>query len=160
MSCASRSTREHKTPGIQEERPEIARIHAITDRKRHLLAGCQTPESTISLCAYGVKAADAGPRHAGERARRPPCAYHFPFSPPWLSQMQWSKAEEKIRGYHSLSFRQTVPRRPLRWWGVHATLPCTPQPNEQPRCETGKMAAGVTGLPLICGDLCQFPTIG
>ena len=36
---------------------------------------------------------------------------------------------------------QTVPRRPILWWGVHATLPCKPQPDEKPRCETGKMAA-------------------
>jgi hypothetical protein len=36
---------------------------------------------------------------------------------------------------------QTVLPLPLLWWGVRATLPCKPQPNEKRRCETEKVAA-------------------
>jgi len=35
---------------------------------------------------------------------------------------------------------QTVPPLPLLWWGVRATLPCKPHPNEEPRRETEKAA--------------------
>jgi integrase/recombinase XerD len=42
---------------------------------------------------------------------------------------------------------QTVPPLPLLWWGVRPTLPCKPQPNERPRCETKK--ATVRAL-LVC----------
>ena len=33
---------------------------------------------------------------------------------------------------------QTVPSRPLLWWGVRTTLPCKPQPDEEPRRENEK----------------------
>jgi hypothetical protein len=47
----------------------------------------------------------------------------------------------------SMSTSQTVPPLPLLWWGVRPTLPCKPQPNEKPRCETKK--ATVRAL-LVC----------
>src|SRR5262249_14261880 len=47
----------------------------------------------------------------------------------------------RYRWRNAAMLMQTVPRRPLLWWGVHATLPCKPQPNEKPRCEIGRMAA-------------------
>src|SRR6266702_5975500 len=35
---------------------------------------------------------------------------------------------------------QTVPPLPLLWWGVRATLPCKPHPNEEPHHKTEKAA--------------------
>ena len=46
----------------------------------------------------------------GELTRLPPCASHFPFSPPGLSQITWSKSVEKGRGYYKLGPQATL------WW--------------------------------------------
>jgi hypothetical protein len=44
---------------------------------------------------------------------------------------QREKVTQSIRAIsHAYHFVQTVPSPPLLWWGVHATLPCKPQPNE------------------------------
>lgn len=43
-------------------------------------------------------------------------------------------------GRQSSILGQTVPPLPLRWWGVRATLPCKPQPNEEPRRENERAA--------------------
>src|SRR5712692_5658365 len=41
---------------------------------------------------------------------------------------------------HVSSAGQTVPSLPLLWWGVHPTLPCKPQSNEEPRRKNEKVA--------------------
>jgi hypothetical protein len=37
---------------------------------------------------------------------------------------------------------QTVPPLPLLWWGVRATLPCKPHPNEEPHRKTKRRPRG------------------
>ena len=44
----------------------------------------------------------------GELTRLPPCASHFPFSPPGLSQITWSTSVEKGRGYYKLGPQATL----------------------------------------------------
>jgi hypothetical protein len=73
------------------------------------------------IMSYGEKAANAGPRHAGELARLPLFASHLPFSPPWLSQIKLSKSVEKVRGYNTRSLLQCLSAsrcaQPIApWW--------------------------------------------
>ena len=83
-------------------------------------------------------------KDAGRKARRQLVSGSF------LTREQGLRLEE-----------QTVPPRPLLWWGVRPTLPCKPLPQRgtTPRKRKGGRACA-TRPHLIYGDLCQSPTVG
>jgi hypothetical protein len=60
----------------------------------------------------------------GMLERLPPFASHFPFSPPWLSQITLSKSVEKVRGYHIQEGMLSTPISVLGGW---PTVPHEPR---------------------------------
>ena len=73
----------------------------------------------------------------GKLARLPLFASHFPFSPPWLSQMKWSKSVEKVRGYNMPHASLRVPLvAPVPTHGTGSAKRWPPR--------TPAMAAGLT----------------